>query len=63
MCRCIMSSEDGSRNVSKRSVPGWDCSERNAVNRLGVPLGVPLPISSGFYYSLRDYAFGFEGLA
>ena len=47
MSRCIMSSENGSRNVSKRSAPGWGCSERNAVNRLGVPADAPLPFSSG----------------
>ena len=47
ICRCIMSSENGSRNVSKRSAPGWGCSERNAVSRLGVPADAPLPSSSG----------------
>ena len=47
MCRCIMSSENGSRNVSKRSFPDWDCSAHNAVNRLGVPADAPLLFSSG----------------
>lgn len=63
MCRRMMSSENGSRNVSKRSAPGRGCSERNAVNRLGVPADAHCWSAVDLGHSLRSNSMGLKRLS